>query len=312
VGLSAIIIVLHSGEMEFFDHTGITMSRIPVFTDKDFFVTRQHKRFAEFCDACRQYRYIGNCYGSPRVGKTWSAAYYARWDLIEPLPFDIKPKKIFAALPVSPHYLLDCRTVVFIPEVNTTPSKLLEQVEASRIKLKYAVNHAQNSRYAENEVGQDINTIPQTAIKDCTELIIVDEAERLKVQGLEQLRDIYDKSNIGLILMGMPGLEKSLSRYPQLYSRVGFVHQFNVLSHEDMLRVIQHKWRQLETDFDLNTLSSKQYQAISAIVAATANNFRLVERLFSQIERVMRINDLTAIDKVVVETAREMLVIGSD
>lgn len=39
--------------------------------NQNFIETKEYKRFAEFCDACIKYQYIGICYGQPGVGKLY-------------------------------------------------------------------------------------------------------------------------------------------------------------------------------------------------------------------------------------------------
>ena len=51
--------------------------------------------------------------------------------------------------------------------------------------------------------------------------------------------------------------------------------------------------------------------SIAAISRITNGNFRLLHRLFVQIERILRINELSVITEDVVEAVRSTLVIGA-
>ena len=65
----------------------------------------------------------------------------------------------------------------------------------------------------------------------------LDFTDRLKPSGLEQLRDFFDRGDMSMILIGMPAFDRQLARYPQLYSRVGFAHQYRPLDAEDIPEV---------------------------------------------------------------------------
>lgn len=72
--------------------------------------------------------------------------------------------------------------------------------------------------------------------------------------------------------------------------------------------VLQHKWQQLGLTIDLSDFTDAE--AVTAIIRITGGNFRLLQRLFSQIERVMQINQQRYVTKEVVESSRNLLVIG--
>lgn len=92
-----------------------------------------------------------------------------------------------------------------------------------------------------------------------------------------QLRDPYDCGGIGLILIGMPGLERCMARYPQRYSRVGSVHQYQPFSGDELRFILAHKWEQAGLTLDLSEYNDAE--ALAAITSITGGNFQLIQRL---------------------------------
>ncbi|MHB8645465.1 MAG: AAA family ATPase [Thermomicrobiales bacterium] len=232
----------------------------------------------EFADAVRCDRSIGLCYGSPGVDKPLSARQYARWDLIE----SVRPLSRWRGAP--PAAALPCRTVVYTAPVVRAPSKIDRDVRELRQRLTLLVEDAVLALQGEAGSGTGART------PDFIDLLIVDEADRLKLAGLEQLRDSDDRDGIGLILIGMPGLEKRMTHNPQRSSRVGFVHHYRPLGSEELRFVLEHKWEQL--GLKLDPPDDTDAEALAAIA------------------RLLEINQLGTITAEVVQAARERLVIG--
>ncbi|MEL6586505.1 MAG: AAA family ATPase [Pseudomonadota bacterium] len=144
--------------------------------------------------------------------------------------------------------------------------------------------------------------------KDGIKLLVIDKAEHLSTQSLEQIRDIFDRTGIGVILIGMPGLERKLERDPQLYSRIGFAHHYRPLKGDKLTFVLTRHWRKL--GLQLDDADFTDHRATASIARITGGNFRLLHRLFVQIERILKIKELSLVTDDVVEAARSTLVIG--
>lgn len=142
-------------------------------------------------------------------------------------------------------------------------------------------------------------------VTDPTQLLIVDEADRLTMRCLDEVRSIFDQGCLGLVLIGMPGIEKRLARYAQFYSRIGFVHEFRSLSAAEVRKLFELSWT--PTGVNLPPISD---DILSSIIRITSGNFRLLNRLLTQMERILEINALDQVTQDVVDTARESLVIG--
>lgn len=230
--------------------------------------TLEHRRFTEFCDACRRYGYIGLCYGTPGVGKTLSARSYSRWDVVRATD----PR---SGAPLKGPTL---STVFYTPSVVNTPGSISSEIGRARDTLKLLARrplrlekeerlesirrrdeeHQERMAYEHDSMREPIPELEPTygdvakeyvqkeaQIPDPTPLVLVDEADRLRMASLEQVRAIFDQGQIGLILIGMPGLEKRLARYPQFYSRIGFVHEFRPLGTTEIRRLLEQCWNAL-------------------------------------------------------------------
>ena len=260
-----------------------------------FQLTREHRRFTEFADAVRTHRYIGLCWGAPGVGKTLSARHYAGaddWDQWQPpFPEHLDP---------VPERVLETRTAFFTPTVSATVREIDQGLPRACQQISFALDYADHG-----VVDPFIHRESRSSGR--TELLIIDEADRLKTAGLEQVRDYYDRHNMGVILIGMPGIEKRLARYPQLYSRIGFAHEYRQLTPEELTAVLT---RRFPAEHDAADGGLAHATAIATIVRITGGNFRLVDRLLTQIERVQTVNNITELTPEIVDTARQALLIG--
>ena len=91
----------------------------------------------------------------------------------------------------------------------------------------------------------------------------------------------FDRGRFGLVLIGMPGIKKRLARYPQLYSRSGYVHHYRPLPIEELRRILLDRFPDPAGTAPMQSLSSPD--VLAEILQIISGNLFLVVRLLTQI-----------------------------
>lgn len=133
--------------------------------------------------------------------------------------------------------------------------------------------------------GMEPSTAERCKMTACQELerlprtILVDEADRLDIRRIEDLRDIHDLTGIPVVLIGEEHLYAMLSARGRLWSRVMAVVEFRPIGAEDVM-LFGHKAAEVKIE----------PSAAQRLVTRSGGDFRLVWLDMHEIEQMARAN----------------------
>ena len=124
--------------------------------------------------------------------------------------------------------------------------------------------------------------------------IIVDEIDYLMFdsKSIETLRDIHDKTNVPIVLVGMGTANKRLQRHKHLYDRLLEIIKFEPFSKQDISSIIDQLSEIPFTDCAKKLLYTR------------TNRFRQLVKTISKAEQVAKSNGIKEIDEI---TLKEVL-----
>ena len=257
-----------------------------------FVVTREYELFAEFLGAVRRYRWLAVCTGESGVGKSRCAERYAAWDTTKPA----YPRHAYVE--DLPREVAHCRTVYYKVPVVVTPKQLANEIKDRRRIVSQLVDRAARDHGIGGLDGL-------MGLEDRTELLIVDEADRLRGKALEQMRDIYDDNGFGVaMLSALPRFDRVLASDDRFRTRLTPLYRLRAPRAAPTRKLFA---RPGVFGVGLPPEAFSDGQAVSDIIRLTNCNFALVKRLVQQIEDTLRANGLGtgpgAVTPEVVETA---------
>ena len=220
---------------------------------KNFVPLEPAKVLHNWLEGKRQSRLSGRVVGESRTGKTMGCdAYRLRH----------KPKQEHGKPPTVP--------VVYIQIPQECGARDLFSMIIKH--LKYQVNKG---------TVADIRDRTFQVLKDCAvEMVIIDEADRLKPKTFAEVRDIFDKLQIPVILVGTDRLDAVIKRDEQVYNRFRACHRFGKLSVEDFKRTVEIWEKQILKLPVASNLSSPKMLKI--LVQATGGYIGLLDMILRE------------------------------
>lgn len=169
-------------------------------------------RLHDWLDGKRKARKSCRVVGESRTGKSIACeAYFYR----------NKPQQEIGKKPIVP--------VVYIqPPQKCGPKELFQEIIEF---LKHRVTRGTVS---------EIRSRAVEILKGCqVEMLIIDEADRLKPETFADVRDLYDKLGISVVLVGTDRLDAVIRRDEQVYNRFLASHRFGKLGGEDFAKTVK-------------------------------------------------------------------------
>ncbi|MEI8389916.1 MAG: AAA family ATPase [bacterium] len=220
--------------------------------------TSVFKRVFEIARMCHINNEIGVCYGAAGLGKTVAAKEYTK------------------------HYL-DSILIESDPGFNTK-ALLIE------FHKRLGLSGKGNIYKMTDEVIQKIQY--------SSRLIIIDEAENLPHKALELIRRIHDKTEVGVLLIGMPALVENLrgekNQYEQLYSRVGVSKKLEKLNINDINAILE--------------ITSQNTELSEVYLEYSRGNTRVLSKLIMRASRVATVNKIELTGQTIAETSKMLIV----
>ena len=210
---------------------------------------------------CHVENEIGVCYGDAGIGKTFAVKKYA---------------------------IEHSETILIEADLGYTPKVLFSEIHKNLGFDGSGTIHA---------MLEDIIA----KLKHTGRLIIVDEAEHLPYKSLELLRRVYDKAQVGILLVGMPRLIMNLRgekrQYAQLYSRVGISLTLNSLLKEDIEAIV-------------SSVIPDYYSIYPTISHYCVGNTRVLTKLLARAIRIAELNSMEINSEVIEASIRQIIMWG--